>query len=373
MSGLNFNFALMRRHSLILLAVLIWCSCATPSENVGIEKIDFTSPGLVEEEISDWISVESAISLALPDSVLIGKVFQIEFFNEKIFLVESGINSSVLIFDRKGEFKNQLLNPGAGPGEYSTIEFMVLRENSFLLYDRIQQKMVDYDQEDFSKYHEFKVQDYYLGGMALEGESGLFLVSDSEFDEKKYKGYLYSNSDLSNPRIFAQAPGLIEAFLPQSVSEFSGYNYLAQPFSEKIFKIGIDSLQFTYHLDFGSKKMPEEASTFSEAEDFYELIMGGSYYFGATNVLIKNDSYAFNFFNETIDNLNFGLIQNGNAYRFSIDSDMKELFLKPIAVREDLFHTILLPGEYNEEVVELLNLTEVDYEKPILVSYTIGK
>jgi hypothetical protein len=85
------------------------------------------------------------------------------------------------------------------------------------------------------------------------------------------------------------------------------------------------------------------------------------------------NSTAFNFYNQTIENLNFGLIENGQAYRFPIDTSMKELFLKPITVREDLFLTVLLPGEFDEEVIGLLNLTEVDYEKPILVSYTIGQ
>jgi hypothetical protein len=148
---------------------------------------------------------------------------------------------------------------------------------------------------------------------------------------------------------------------------------MVQPFSEKVFQIGKDSLTYAFQIDFGAKTIPKEASELMDAEEFYEILGSGSYYFAIHNLLKKGNSVAFNFYNENIDNLNFGLIQNGQAYRFSIDSDLKEFFLKPTAVREDLFHTVLLPGEYDEEVIELLNLTEVDYEKPILVSYFIGK
>lgn len=364
----------MKRRYLIVFGVLLWCSCASPPESALVEKIDFTSPELVEEGISDWIRVESAIPLALSDSILIGRVLQIDFSSEEIFLLESGVQTSVLVFDRKGEFRNQLLNPGEGPGEFSAVEFIVLRENSILLYDRGQQKMIDYDQENFSKYDEFKVQDYYMGGLGLE-EDRLFLVSDSESesDPQLYKGYGFFDSDLSNPSYKPQFSGNVEAFLPQSISHFGGKSYLAQPFSDQVFEIGQDSLMRSFQLDFGDKKIPSEASEILIAEEFWAILENGSYYFAAHNLVIRESFTAFNFFNETIDNLNFGLIQNGKAYRFSIDSDLKELFLKPIAVREGLFHTILLPGEYDEEVIELVNLTEVDYEKPILVSYTIGK
>lgn len=204
-------------------------------------------------------------------------------------------------------------------------------------------------------------------------EDGLFLVSDSELEAEIYKGYGFFNANFSSPQYQPQFSGNIEAFLPQSISSFSEKNYLVQPFSDKVFEIEKDSLKLSFIIDFGSKNVPLETSEVIDAEEFYRILENGSYYFAPHNLLIGENSVGFNFFKESIDNLNFGLIENGQAYRFSIDSDLKELFLKPIAVREGLFHTVVLPGEYDEEVIELLNLTEVDYEKPILVSYTIGK
>jgi hypothetical protein len=364
----------MKRTSLLLF-MLVFFSCSSRLAKNEVSPIDFSNPSLNEENIQNWIQIDQSLQLALPDSIIIGKVTQVEFTNSEIFLLETGINSSILVFDRSGEFKAQLLKLGTGPGEYSQIEFFVVRENSILIYDRSTQRFIDYGKSDFSQFLEYKAPDYFVGGIGSLAEDGLFLVSDSESDSNPqlYKGYGFFDSDLSNPNYKPQFSGNVEAFLPQSISHIGGNLYLAQPFSDQVFEIGQDTLIRSFQLDFGAKKIPAEASEILIAEEFWAILENGSYYFAAHNLLKLENSTAFNFYNQTIENLNFGLIQNGKAYRFSIDSDLKELFLKPIAVREDLFHTVLLPGEYDKEVIELLNLTEVDYEKPILVSYTIGQ
>jgi len=361
----------MKKYCFFLYA-LVFFSCSSQHEIENVELINFTDPLHIEDDIKDWIQIEKSVQLAIPDFVFIGKVTQIEFSDSELFFLEDGINASILVFDIEGNFRNQLIKPGTGPGEYSQIEFFVLREKSILVYDRSMQKLIDYSRSGFSVLQEYKRQDYFVGGIGLS-EDRTFLVSDSDLELDIYKGYGFFNSDLSQPIYRMQPAGYVEAFLPQSISQIQKQILLVQPFSEKVFRIEMDSLKLTHQLDFGSKKIPAEASFFSDAEDLYESLANGSYYFATHNLLFYEGSVGFNFYNENVDNLNFGLIQNGKAYRFSIDSDLKELFLKPIAVREGLFHTVLLPGEYDEKVIELLNLTEVDYEKPILVSYTIGQ
>jgi hypothetical protein len=359
----------------LLLVLVGFCffSCSSTEGEGSIKTIDFSSPQLIDEDIQDWIQIQNTTQLAIPDSITIGRITQVEFTDSVIIMLEMGVAPSILVFDREGDFKDRISRVGNGPGEYAQIEFVVLRESSILVYDRSQQKFIDYSLADFSQFEESKSPDYFMGGLGSLPGDRLFLVSDSELETELYKGYGYFNSDLTENGFEPQFSGYIEAFLPQSISYFGEYPYMVQPFSEKVFQIGKDSLTYAFQIDFGAKTIPKEASELMDAEEFYEILGSGSYYFAIHNLLKKGDSVAFNFYNENIDNLNFGLIQNGQAYRFSIDSDLKEFFLKPTAVREDLFHTILLPGEYDEEVIELLNLTEVDYEKPILVSYFIGK
>jgi hypothetical protein len=357
----------------VLYVVLIFSSCTHQQSEESMKLIDFSNPQLVEDDIQDWIQIKKSIQLKLPDSIMIGKIVQMEFSDSELFLLESGSNSSILVFDREGTFLKQLARLWNGPGEYAQIEFFILRANSILVYDRLNQKLIDYSQTDFFVFQSYKAEDYYLGGLGDLADDRIFLVSDSELETELYKGYGYFNSDLTENGFEPQFSGYIEAFLPQSISYFGEYLYMVQPFSEKVFQIGKDSLTYAFQIDFGAKTIPKEASELMDAEEFYGILGSGSYYFAIHNLLKKGNSVAFNFYNETIDNLNFGLIQNGQAYRFSIDSDLKEFFLKPTAVREDLFHTVLLPGEFDEEVTTILNTTEIDYEKPILVSYFIGK
>ncbi|MBS4070543.1 MAG: 6-bladed beta-propeller [Algoriphagus aquaeductus] len=356
---------------LLIMPFLFSCSLKKNADN--IELLNFSNSKIMESEIEEWIKIESTTQLDVYDSILFGKVMQVEFSDSDILVLEDGINSSILLFDREGRFKKQLLKLGTGPGEYSKIEFFVLRENSILVYDRSYQKLINYLKSDFSVFQEYKAKDYFLGGIGGLAEDRVFLVSDSELEGEVYKGYGFFDAELANSNYKPQFSGNIEAFLAQSISFFSGNSFLVQPFSNSVFQIFSDSLSVKFKIDFGVKKIPEKTSEVVDAEDFWAVLKNGSYYFAPHNLLIGEKSIGFNFFNETIDNVNFGLIQNGQAFRFSIDSDLKEIFLKPIAVREGLFHTVLLPGEYDEQVIELLDLTEVDYEKPILVSYTIGK
>lgn len=357
----------MRIYHFLLIVLIVGC---TSEVNNNIKYID---PLLVNENLDDWLQIERSFLLEIPDSIVVGAIKQIEFGESSIYLLEDGVTSSILVFNREGQFKRQLLKLGSGPGEYVQIDLFIFDENNITIYDRSQMKLISYSLGDFSVFQAYDMEDYLVGALSVSNPSRVFFVSDTDIETGIQKGYGFSEQNFTNFKYKPQFSGFIEGFLPQSISHFGDKYFLVQPFSDRVYQIGKDSLSLVDEIDFGSKRIPEKVSTFDRAEDLYETLSSDSYYFAPTNLLVRDSVISFNFFNETIDDLNFGLIQNGQAYRFSIDSDLKELFLKPIAVREDLFHTILLPGEYNEEVIELLNLTEVDYEKPILVSYTIGQ
>ncbi|WP_139217502.1 6-bladed beta-propeller [Algoriphagus ornithinivorans] len=358
----------MRIHHFLLIVFIVSC---TPESN--FKSIKYLDPHFVNESFDDWIQLEQSFFLEIPDSIVVGVIKQIEFTDSLIYLLEDGITSSILVFDREGDFKRQLLKLGSGPGEYVQIDLFVFDKNHISIYDRTQMKLIKYSLKDFSVFQAFDIEDYLVGALSVPNTSSLFFVSDTDVETGIQKGYGFSKEDFTNLKFKPQFSGFIEGFLPQSISHFGENYFLVQPFSDKVYQIGKDSIYLVDRIDFGSKRIPEKVSTFDRAEDLYEILSSDSYFFAPTNLLVRDSIISFNFFNETIDNLNFGLIQNGKAYRFSIDSNLKEFFLKPITVREDLLHTVLLPGEYNEEIIELLNLTKDDNEKPILVSYTIGQ
>lgn len=366
---MDLNYS-MRLYFLIT-SVLIFFSCSPKKGAEYVKKIEFSDYQLKDGDVKDLVHVEEFIQLNVPDSILIGKVVQMEFSDSQIFLLEDGINSSILVFDREGVFNHQLLKLGTGPGEYSQIEFFVLRENSIIVYDRSYQKLITYSIADFTLIQEYKTQDYFMGGLGRLPEDHIFFVSDSELESEIYKGYVFFDENIDNITYFPQFSGNIEAYLQQSISSFSEKSYLVQPFSNKVFQINKDSLKVEFQLDFGSNNLPEEVSELIEAEDFWAILERGSYNFAVHNLLMREGLVSFNFFRHSIEELNFGIIDGEQAFRISIDTPLKELFLKPITVREDLFQTVLLPGEFGEDIITILNETNLNYEKPILVSYYI--
>jgi hypothetical protein len=126
----------------LLLFTLIVLSCSSNEENRSISQIDFSNPQLIDENIQDWIHIEKSNQLAIPDSIPIGRITQVEFTESELVMLEVGISTSILVFDREGVFQRQLHKQGTGPGEYAQIEFFVLRDDSILVYDRSQQKLI---------------------------------------------------------------------------------------------------------------------------------------------------------------------------------------------------------------------------------------
>jgi len=357
---------------LYLLFALTIVSCQKQPEK-KVPTIDYINPVLIEDDLKNWLSISSAKRLEISDSLIFGAIKQIELNESSVFFLEEGVNLSILIFDLLGNFQSQLSKLGTGPGEYTQLDFFFLSTSKLFIYDRSQNKIVSYALDDFSDFEEFKLDDYYVGGVGQLESDKIFLISDSDLEERIQKGYVFSNSEFSNIRYNPQPSGYTEGFLPQSISQTDDTTFVIQPFSDKIFLVQGDSLFLKKEINFGSMKIPSEARSFYEAEEFWEILDGGNYYFAATNLLTKNDMVSFNFYNRTIDNLNMALIEKGQSYRFSIDSRLAEIFLKPICVRDGDYQTVLLPGEYDEELIEVLNLTDVNYEKPIWVSYSIGK
>jgi hypothetical protein len=355
---------------LLFLCCIILASCAPTHESEGILFVD---PITVDGDLTEWLDIEQSVILNIPDSIVFGKVKQIEHQDSLVFLLEEGVASSVLVFDRSGNFKNQLINLGSGPGEYIEIAFFMLQDDSIVIYDRYQKKLISFLLDDFTKVKEYKMDYYLVGGIHPTGNNLSFLVSDESVEMEIQRGYGFASQDFSRMQFDPQIVGFTEGFLPESIGEFEGDYFLVQPFSDRIYKITQDSLEYITRIDFGNKKIPRVASTFMEADEVHELLLEGSYFFAVHNLLIENSIISFNFLNESIENTNMALIQNGQLFRFPINTSLKEIFLKPIGVREGLLQTVLLPGEYDEAMVDLLDLPKSNQDRPIMISYAIRK
>ena len=163
--------------------LFIFMACGGTVGKQEQKVISFDNPQLIEEEFENWIKVSDAVQLDIPDSIIVGRVNQIEFTNQGIFLLDYSDGFSILHFDKNGKLKTRLSKTGNGPGEYGSIEFFLLRETSLVVYDRSSLKLIEYTLPEMKNFSELKVEDYYVGGISQVSNGGVFLVSDSDLQK----------------------------------------------------------------------------------------------------------------------------------------------------------------------------------------------
>jgi hypothetical protein len=79
---------------LLFLCCIILASCAPTHESEGILFVD---PITVDGDLTEWLDIEQSVILNIPDSIVFGKVKQIEHQDSLVFLLEEGVASSVLL------------------------------------------------------------------------------------------------------------------------------------------------------------------------------------------------------------------------------------------------------------------------------------
>ncbi|WP_439490354.1 6-bladed beta-propeller [Algoriphagus sp.] len=345
------------------LVVVLICACKGGNQNV----IEFYDANIGSKDLSQIFEVKSFVPLNIPDSINFGIIQDVQYTNDEIIVLENGLNNSILFFDLQGGFTRQLSKLGTGPGEYIEIEFFTLTDSSVVLYDRNQSKLIYYDLKTLNYISETKLDFLLVGGFGLTN-SQLLLISDSQ--EKT--GYIFYQLLTGSMDHLPQGAGAIEGYIPQAIStDQLGQGYLAQAFTEQIYKIGNSALDLEFRIDFGSKRIPTKVIETSDANDFYDILSSGAYYFAAHNILKNENVVAFNFFNENIENVELGLVDlnSGETLRYSPDSHMDYVIMRPLSVRRGEFQTVVLPEEVDLSSLLDLGIKIQDTEFPILVSY----
>ena len=353
----------MRYFYCFLVSVVLVFACNNINQNV----IEFYDVNIGSNDLSQIFEVKSFVPLNIPDSINFGIIQDVQYVNNEIIVLENGLNNSILFFDSLGNFTRQLSKLGNGPGEYIEIEFFTMTSSSVVLYDRNQSKLIYYDLRTLNYISETKLDFLLVGGLGLTDDQ-LLLISDSQ--EKT--GYIFYQASTDSFNHLPQGPGVIEGYIPQAIStDLLGQGYLAQAFTEQVYKVGNNTLDLEFRIDFGSKSIPSKVLETSDANDFYDILSSGAYYFAAHNILIREEILAFNFFNENIENLELAVVDlnSGESLRFSPDSHLDYVLMRPLSVRRGEFQTVLLAEEVDHSSLLNLGIIIQDTEFPILVSY----
>ena len=141
----------MKHLSIVLIACLLF-SCSKPSGSVNTD-LSALEEIIIDPQNGEKLSLDSLIEnvefikLESLDENLIGKISQILFSDNLLFIVDSESTKSINIFDLKGNFIHRIHHVGNGPEEYVDISnvCIVPHKNELAILDRAQRRTLYYN------------------------------------------------------------------------------------------------------------------------------------------------------------------------------------------------------------------------------------
>lgn len=91
------------------------------------------------------------------NQALIGQVDHCVIYNQKIYLLDIKYAKSLFVLSLEGEFLGSIKNIGKGKGEYLTITDFTVIDTTIVVYDGIQNKMINYNTANYSFINESKI------------------------------------------------------------------------------------------------------------------------------------------------------------------------------------------------------------------------
>jgi hypothetical protein len=146
-----------------------------------VEKID---PDL---RLTDFTESLKIIPLETLGGSLVGKIVDVKYFDEKIFILD--LQSGVLVFDSEGRFISKVGKKGDGPGEYKFASSIAIDKNNGLIYIASYRKLLIFS-KNFQLVEE-KTFPFFLNH--LEFVKGSLMVFSDKNGVSSEKGYINSS------------------------------------------------------------------------------------------------------------------------------------------------------------------------------------
>jgi len=356
----------MRLYKLKLFVLLLLClACRERTDS----SILFTEDRLLKNDLTSYIHKVNLLDLNLPEDITIGAIQNLIFYEDDMVLSENGNTSSLLIFGQNGDFKRQLLKLGGGPGEYFNIDFFMVTADLIYIYDRHKMNLLVYDYKDLNFISSIKLDYYLVGGIAIDDQNNLFLVSDHTLDDGHYKGYGFVNFNENKENFLAQKPHLIEGHQPSAFSIYDGRVFLTEAFTEKTYEISSGNLEEVSHIDFGTRAIGKNIAKLEEADDFHDLLDRGSFRFVAHHYMKEEGWDIFNFYHENIEQIHIGFHnrQTGLNHTYIPQSTFEYYLIQPLRIKDKVRYSVLYPGESKSADLHKLGIESI--EKLTILSY----
>ena len=380
----------MKNFSLFLLSITLLftgCSNLNKSDKAGGVAVDFGN--LKSMNASDLISDYSYVALESSENSLFGQISQVEIYNDKIYILDSGNTNALYVFTIDGKYVRKLKGIGDGPGEFISPHSFWIDNNGFILIlDRQLNRLQKYRLDDLK----------FVDAINLPAPAPLSFASVPNQDLYVYYYPLREKSLFAEHQVIVSDGAgnvvhqLHEASPSGKILHGSSTNFYlfddcirTYPyFSNEIYELNTDSLHCCYSFSWGDLTFPP-ADLFVQSNNsgtvMKEVLRGENDWIRllyayetekrlAVKYYIKSDFYL------SIWNKEENQTVNVKSENISDDLGFGGKFPLPISTHDDQFIGVLYPfdvatdGAIDERLVNLLSDTPED-SNPILAFYDL--
>jgi len=370
----------MRIVSSCIIGVLIISGCISNAGDGSI--IDFGD--LRNINVSEVIDEFEMTPLETTDESLIGYIDKIDFYGDRIYVLDSHYSSSIFVFSKEGKFLSKLSRKGRGPGEFIyPMSFAIDQRGAILVLDMNLSRLLKYNIDDLSFIEEVPLP-------AIPGPSPMTFTIDEEMNW--YYFYKPTNWNIPDDRynfiISDERGNVIAKYINKPYSgEYSygahslfhkfGDNIYGFPhYSNKVYEFDKKRIHLKYQLKFGTYAFPDE--------DFFKQFPPGSQFLKELN---KDSSkwIKYMFVSQTNDFLVASYQSIYDYYLGIFDKNTKKTInVKLSDLTDDLGLGFTLPyptmsqgnyfvgwvdGEHAGKAIQNVNADS----NPVLVRYTLKK
>lgn len=359
---------------MLLLSILLLCSCNKNKQTTNIERIVFNEHN--KADINNIISYQF-IPLETNNNSLIGNITDLKIVNNHIYI--NSDRDKLLVFDLSGKFITQIGNKGNGPGEYNLISnFHIDTDKNILtIADGGQARMIYYNLKNYAHINTKNIFYFVDCNWLSDGNIAWYFSRGYEYNRNRYFVKI-TNQSLKELNFLypmdmeLQYPVIAGSFFYTSDSNC----YLNLPHTSIIFKITTQNITPAYQLDLDNHKFaPLEWLERNAAMDYSSII--NTDYVSAQNVKETNNYISVCYFTKGANAyIGFYNKQTAQSYKYSISDFIKHTGLTATGIikntYKDSFIAILnssvLKRNPNSKILELKSISEniTEEDNPIL-------
>lgn len=169
----------IHKYIVLIFFIIVTCDYENGNEEIDLYRNDIVS-------IYDVFSEVFIIPLEATDESLISQIYQIEYYNEKYYILDRRLQT-IFCFDAEGKFKFKISRQGKGPGEYLFIQHFSICQENYILYLL----------EPMGKIHSYSLSGSFIETMNINeihgyseiyplGEEILLLISGTGYEVQWY-------------------------------------------------------------------------------------------------------------------------------------------------------------------------------------------